>query len=181
MLPARLFLGGVELAVIGEHHVRPVGNQQVVRCDAHALSLRAFAISFTRPTGSITTPLPITFRFSGHRIPDGTRCRMYFVSLPTITVWPALFPPCPRTTRSADSVRKSTIFPFAFVAPLEAVDDCVHGMESGRAARRGGGRKKMARATITIRPGVDADLRSSRVARQFTSEDSISSANSRKK
>ena len=71
---------------------------------------RSSLISSTRPMGSSTTPLPMTQSLSDHRMPEGTRWRIYFFPL-AITVWPALLPPWPRATTSADSVRKSIILP----------------------------------------------------------------------
>ena len=71
---------------------------------------RSPSISSTSATGSITTPLPMTHVFSGRKMPDGIRCSTYFLP-PVMTVWPALLPPCERTTMSAFSVRKSMILP----------------------------------------------------------------------
>ncbi len=42
--------------------------------------------------GSITTPLPITQRLPGYRIPDGIRCSFHSTPSRTI-VCPALLPP----------------------------------------------------------------------------------------
>ena len=47
---------------------------------------------------------------------------MYFFPL-AITVWPALLPPWPRATTSADSVRKSIILPLPSSPHLEEMDD----------------------------------------------------------
>src|SRR5450432_2774520 len=44
------------------------------------------------------------------RMPDGMRCRTYFLG-PRKTVCPALLPPCVRTTTSACSVSTSMILP----------------------------------------------------------------------
>ena len=76
-------------------------------------------ISSTRPTGSTTTPLPMTHILFLRRMPEGTKCRTYFC-LPMKTVWPALLPPW----RADDDVRvlrqHVNDFAFAFVAPLGA-------------------------------------------------------------
>ena len=53
--------------------------------------------------------LPIRMQYP--RMPEGIICRM-LCSSPMTTVWPALLPPWNRTTQSASSARKSTIFPF---------------------------------------------------------------------
>ena len=73
-------------------------------------ALSSSSISSTNPIGSTTTPLPMTQVVRFRRIPDGIRCRMYWV-LPTMTVCPALAPPWARATMSACSVMKSMILP----------------------------------------------------------------------
>src|SRR5205814_1905811 len=73
-------------------------------------SLRSPSISSTRPSGSMTTPLPMTQSLRLRRMPDGTRCRTNFC-LPMKTVCPALLPPWVRTTTSACSVSTSMILP----------------------------------------------------------------------
>ena len=72
--------------------------------------LRRPAISPASDTASMTTPLPMTHIFPGRKMPLGIRCSTYFFAA-TMTVCPALLPPCERTTRSAFSVRKSMILP----------------------------------------------------------------------
>src|SRR5919106_5556972 len=61
--------------------------------------------------GSITTPFPTAQVLPGYRIPDGIRWNLN-VSPSRTMVWPALFPPWKRITRSACSASRSTTFPF---------------------------------------------------------------------
>src|SRR5690606_30182341 len=71
---------------------------------------RISSISSQRTAGSTTTPLPITQALPGWRMPLGMRRRIVFSPF-TTSVWPALLPPWYRTTTSACSVKRSTIFP----------------------------------------------------------------------
>jgi hypothetical protein len=99
----------VERAVIGQDEVRRFADEQA----AGELDAALFeALDFpTSATGSMTTPLAMTHFLPARRMPEGMRCRTNF-SGPISTVWPALLPPCERTTMSASSVRTSMILPF---------------------------------------------------------------------
>ena len=54
--------------LVRQYQVRTVADSQVLRVE-FVLSL----VSFNSTSGSITTPLPITFIVCGQHIPDGTR------------------------------------------------------------------------------------------------------------
>src|SRR3990172_97195 len=71
---------------------------------------RSFSISASSTRGSTTTPGPIRFTVPGRRMPAGTTCSTV-ASPSTTSVWPALFPPWKRTTRSARMASQSTILP----------------------------------------------------------------------
>ncbi len=78
------------------------------------LTPRASSPSISRKSasGDTTTPLPITEVAPGVRMPEGSRWVAYFSPFTTM-VWPALWPPLVRTTKSMVSVvaRRSVAFP----------------------------------------------------------------------
>src|SRR2546422_6760987 len=69
------------------------------------------SISSSRTEGSMTTPGASTGVMCGYRMPAGSRCSLK-VSVPTITVWPALLPPWYRTTMSMASAIRWVTLPF---------------------------------------------------------------------
>ena len=70
----------IQFAVVGKDQVRRLAQEQVaVDLDPE---LAQPSISSTRPTGSTTTPLPMTQDLFLRRMPEGMRCRTYF--------WPSM-------------------------------------------------------------------------------------------
>ena len=78
--------------------------------------------SSTSTVGSTTIASPSTQVTPARSTPDGIRRVTYFLPS-TTSVWPAFAPPAQRTTTRARSVNRSTILPFAFIAPLRSDDD----------------------------------------------------------
>ena len=118
----------IEHAVIGQHEMRAVADEQILSDHRHPI-LRRPSISATSATGSMTTPLPITQIFPRRRMPDGIRCRTYFVPPMNDGV-----PGVVAALAADDDVRLAgedvDDFAFAFVAPLGADQNCVcHGIE----------------------------------------------------
>ena len=109
---------GVQFAMVGKHQVRRLAQEQVL-LSMPMPSLRNPWISSTRLTGSTTTPLPITQTLFFRRIPEGTRCRMYFCPL-ICTVWPGVI----AALRADHDVgllgQHVNDLAFAFIAPLGA-------------------------------------------------------------
>src|SRR5450631_818973 len=66
--------------------------------------------SIRNTLGSTTTPCPMTHMVDGLRMPLGMRWNLYSFP-PVTTVWPALLPPCERTTMSTRSASRSMTFP----------------------------------------------------------------------
>src|ERR1700692_1969043 len=66
--------------------------------------------SIRNTLGSTTTPCPMTHIVEGLRMPLGMRWNLYSFP-PVTTVWPALLPPCERTTMSTRSESRSMTLP----------------------------------------------------------------------
>ncbi len=66
-------------AVIRQDEMRAITDEQILP-DLDAELRAGLRSQPTSAIGSITTPLPITQIFPRRRIPDGIRCRTYFVT-----------------------------------------------------------------------------------------------------